>query len=419
MKKSGFISIILSVVIILFFSLCAAANTPVSVYMNNKKIKFDVEPMIVNNSTMVPMRAIFEKIGAEVSWDNATKTAKAVKGRNYVSVTIGALLMDTFSGQVELDCPAMIVEGRTLIPLRAVSEVLNSEVKWDENMKTINIYSDYIDYTKESSVQTTVYVATPVELLNAIGSNKKIVLTSDYYNLSGLKEVNNEHVEKQPDYDGTYLDSYVIKNVVNMTIEGNAEIVTDDKMADVLRFEKCGKITLSGLTIGHTTSLEEYECEGSVVRFNICDSIKVENCNLYGCGAVGIFGDGVKYLNVSGGRIYDCTYSGIWLYNSSAIVNGTEFSDSVHFGGFLRIDSSVIKCADCIIRNIECAEWSGFISTLDWEDYPSEITFTNCDFSDNKFKDITDFGTKSIVFNNCIFNNNTGNMEHPNVIYNN
>lgn len=421
-KHSKLISIILSITLLLSISLSVSANQPISVYMNNEKINFDVEPMLVNGRTMVPMRAIFEKLGAEVSWDNATNTATAFKDTTYVSITIGSLFMNTFLEPIKLDAPAMIVDGRTLIPLRAVSEAFNCEVKWDGSTSTVNIYSDdYIDYTQQSTSQTTVNVATPTELLNAIGSNKRIVLTSNYYNLSDLPPVNNQYVDKQLNYDETYLDSYIIKNVVNMTIEGNAEIAINDKMADVLSFEKCGKITLSGLTIGHTTSYDEYQCEGSVVRFTICDNINVNSCNLYGCGAVGIYADNVKNLNVSGGKIYDCTYTGIWLTdNSNATVKKTEFFDSVHSSGFIRIDNSTINCTDCNVRNIVCSDWAeGFIETFDWVDEPSKITFTNCVFSNNTFKKITNGETKHLAFNNCTFNNNVGDMQHPNVVYNN
>ena len=419
-KPSKLTPFILSVVLLLTMAFSASASSTISVYMNNEKLNFDVEPIIVNNRTMVPMRDTFEKLGAEVSWDDTSRTATAIKGRKYIAVTIGSPFINTYSSSIKTDVPTMITDNKTLVPLRAVSEAFNCEVTWDENTRAVNIYSDdYIDYTGEATEQTIVNVATSAELLNAIGSNKKIILTSDYYNLSNLEPIDNENIEKQLNYDDTYLDSYVIKNVVNMTLEGNAEIAINDKMADVLSFEKCGKITLSGLTIGHTTSYDEYQCEGSVVRFSTCEKINVKNCNLYGCGAVGIFADNVKELNVSGGKIYDCTYTGIWLESSDAKVNKTEFCNSNHLSGFLRIDNSTIDCSDCNIHNIVCSDWSGFIETSDWTENPSIITFTNCTLTGNTFKNITNIGIHQITFDNCTFSNNTGDMQNPNVIYNN
>lgn len=91
MKKCSkkIISLLLAVI------LCASLVVPtfaaggVSVYLDGEKLTFDVEPTIVNGSTMVPMRAIFEALGAIVEWDGATRTAYAQKGSISVGVTIG------------------------------------------------------------------------------------------------------------------------------------------------------------------------------------------------------------------------------------------------------------------------------------------------------------------------------------------
>ncbi len=390
------------------------AQGAIKVYLDNKQIVFDVDPLLVNGRTMVPMRAIFEALGAKVYWDNATSTATAIKGNAYVAVSIGSPFMETHSGAVALDAPAMIVNDRTLIPLRAVSEAFNCLVEWDNATASVHIFSE--NYT--DTEQTIVYAATAADLLNAIGSNKKIILTASYYNLSGLAPIDNEHVSKPLAYGMTAFDSYVIENVENMTIEGNAEIAIDDKMADVLKFRECNNITLSGLTIGHTTSYDEYQCEGAVTEFDSCNGVNINNCNLYGCGAIGIMASNVTNLIVTGGKIYDCTYTGIWLTdNSKAIVTGTEFCDSVHLSGFLRIDNSEIKCVDCNIHNIVCSGFEGFIETSDWDDAPSVIAFENCTFSDNTFKSITNKKAQNLTFENCSFVNNIGNMNHPAVTY--
>ena len=163
-KNSKLISMLFSVVLLLSMALTVSANHPICVYMNDEIINFDVEPMIVNGRTMVPMRAIFEKLGAEVSWDPVTNTATAFNDTTYVSITIGSLFMDTYLEAIKLDAPAMIVDGRTLIPLRAVSEAFACEVIWIESKRTIQIYSaEYMEKAQQSAMQTTVYVATPVE----------------------------------------------------------------------------------------------------------------------------------------------------------------------------------------------------------------------------------------------------------------
>lgn len=412
---------LLIALIVIVVSIPVSANTEITVYIDNEKINFDVPPMLVNGRTMAPMRFIFEKLGAEVEWNGETNTASAYKDGKYISIAIGSPYMDTFFKAVKLDVPAMIVDGRTLVPLRAVSEAFKCDVIWDDKNNTVNIYSEnYIDYTKAKDTQTTISVSTADELINAIGSNKRIVLTSNYYNLSDVKTSNNEFVEKQRGWNEAFYDGFIIKNVVNMTIEGNAEIVINDIMADVLKFRKCGKITLSGLTIGHTTGNETYQCEGAVTRFDTCDNITINNCSLYGCGAFGVYADNVKNLKVNDTKIYDCTYTGIWLTgNSDASVINTEFFDSTHASGFIRIDNSKIDLINCNVHDIYCNGFGMFIDTFDFSGEPSVINVENCKFTDNVFDAITNLETINLKFTDCIFQNNSGNMQHSSVLYDN
>ena len=418
MKK--FVVFVLTLSIILtFLSLNVYSEKTISVYLDNEKLEFDVNPKIVNDRTMVPMRIIFEKLGAEVTWDESTKTAHAFT-YNYdiargVSITIGAPNMrDAYDTSIKLDAPAIIDNGRTLVPLRAISEAFGCTVQWNAETNTVIIFSEnFIDYSK-TQPQTTVQVATPTEFLNAIDSNKKIILTSNYYNLSDVTNIDNPFIENSN-------GSYIIKNIINTTIEGNAEIVINDIYADVLTFKKCGNINLSNLSIGHSNSLDSYKCEGAVVKFDTCEKINLSNCILYGCGAFGIYADKTKDINITDCKIYDCSYTSIWLtYQTNATVYTTEFCDSTHSSGFLRIDhSSSIQLTDCNIHDIICNDFGYFIETFDRTETASTINLKNCVIKNNFFENITNQETKNLTFDNCIFDNNNGNMEHSSVVYTN
>lgn len=423
MKRKILSMIIFVTLIFSISSFVVFANDEVfSVYLNNEKLEFDVPPEIVNNRVMVPMRAVFEKLGATVTWETDTNTAYAVDYNKMqgVAITVGKeQMIDINMNIIPLDVPAITKNGRTLVPLRAISEAFGCNVEWLRTENTVNIYCEgFIDYSNESE-QITVQVSTVDELLNNIGSNKRIVLISEYYNLSDAEKVENPYIQQQQDWNDSYLDGYIISDVINMTIEGNAQIATDDIWADVLSFKNCGKITLKGLTVGHTESFEEYRCEGAVTRFYNCDNINVDSCNLYGCGAFGIYADYVSDLNVTNSKIYDCSYTGIWLTNKSeAKVSNTEFFDSVHTSGFLRIDNSTIDCLKCNVYNITCDGFGAFIDTFDYGSKSSLISFTDCNFKNNKFDTITnDDGDKKIIFNGCTFQDNIGNMEHASVEY--
>ena len=69
------------------------ADDGISVYLNGEVIEFETAPQIIDGRTMVPIRAIFEKMGAEVTWNDSTKTAKAVKDGTSVSMTVDKSVM--------------------------------------------------------------------------------------------------------------------------------------------------------------------------------------------------------------------------------------------------------------------------------------------------------------------------------------
>ena len=119
------------------------APADVTVTFNGSPLTFDVAPQIIfaTGRTMVPLRAIFEAMGATVAWDGITQTATAVKDDTTVILTIGDN-SPTINGVVStIDQPAILVEevGRTLAPLRFVAEAFGGTVEWDNDTQTAHI----------------------------------------------------------------------------------------------------------------------------------------------------------------------------------------------------------------------------------------------------------------------------------------
>ena len=118
----------------------SAPADSINVLLNGEAINFaDVAPQIINDRTMVPLRAIFEALGAEVSWDDATKTVTAKKDDVTIRMTIGADFFLKNDEKVSLDSPATIVDSRTLVPVRAIAESFGSTVGWIAESKTVAI----------------------------------------------------------------------------------------------------------------------------------------------------------------------------------------------------------------------------------------------------------------------------------------
>lgn len=95
----------------------------------------DQPPVIRNSRALVPVKAIFEALGAEVSWDADAQTVTADKGSARIRLIIGspemAVTENGIRRTVTLDAPAGIINGRTMVPVKAVSEALNAAVDWD------------------------------------------------------------------------------------------------------------------------------------------------------------------------------------------------------------------------------------------------------------------------------------------------
>ena len=114
-------------------------NPIIKVLLNGERIAFDVQPQIIDSRTMVPMRAIFEELGAIIEWDSTTRTVIGKKDDIVIKLTIEDNKMYLNDKVIELDVPAKITDNRTLVPVRAVSEAFECKVDWDETTKTVII----------------------------------------------------------------------------------------------------------------------------------------------------------------------------------------------------------------------------------------------------------------------------------------
>ena len=115
-----------------------------TVILDGRQLTFEVAPVIENDRTLVPLRAIFEALGASVNWDNKTRTVTSTKDETTVVLAIGST-KPTVNGQVwPLDVPAKIKNDRTLAPLRFVGEAFGGKVDWNNTTRTITITSPVI-----------------------------------------------------------------------------------------------------------------------------------------------------------------------------------------------------------------------------------------------------------------------------------
>lgn len=137
MKLSKLISMF---VISIFISTAAfASNEDIKITIDGLNLQTDVAPKIINGRTLVPVRAIFEAIGGEVEWVSDSQTVIGSKGKNTMKLQLGNEKASINGKEFILDVPATSVKGRTLVPVRFVAESLGLGIYWDHDTRTVVI----------------------------------------------------------------------------------------------------------------------------------------------------------------------------------------------------------------------------------------------------------------------------------------
>ncbi|MBC8015696.1 MAG: copper amine oxidase N-terminal domain-containing protein, partial [Sporomusaceae bacterium] len=143
-KKHSFIlQICLLFIVFAFYSspVFAAQDStqPIKVSIDGKYIDFKVYPTIVDGTTLVQLKPIFQALGAQVSWDDDTKTVTGVKNSSKIMLQIDNSVATVNGNNINLQVAARIIEGNTMVPARFIAESLGADVGWDSDTNTVLI----------------------------------------------------------------------------------------------------------------------------------------------------------------------------------------------------------------------------------------------------------------------------------------
>ncbi|PJO41235.1 copper amine oxidase N-terminal domain-containing protein [Lysinibacillus xylanilyticus] len=121
------------------FAPSTKAASAIKVEMDGDVIQFDQGAVSVNGRTLVTMRTIFEELDSTVQWTAKTKTITANRGTKKITLVVGSKTATVNGQKITLDVPPQIINGRTLVPLRFISEALGAKVDWNSQTKTVYI----------------------------------------------------------------------------------------------------------------------------------------------------------------------------------------------------------------------------------------------------------------------------------------
>lgn len=156
-----------------------AGSEGITVIVDGTTISFDAEPEIINDRTVVPMRAIFEALGAEVEWNEGNRTITSTKGDTTIRMQIHNTSMSVNRKEVTLDQVPVIRNDRTLVPVRAIAESLDCDVSWYGDSKTVLIMGN----AKGSVVNAKIKVKDYGEISLALFENTAPVTVENFKNL--------------------------------------------------------------------------------------------------------------------------------------------------------------------------------------------------------------------------------------------
>ena len=127
----------------LALNVSADEYTQVNLLVEGQAVETDQPAVIVDSRTMVPVRVIAETLGCEVDWDAATKTVTFTQGSIVATMVVGEKTLNVTNNGVttamEIDTPAVIINNRTMVPVRFLTELFGFNVDWDAVTKTVNV----------------------------------------------------------------------------------------------------------------------------------------------------------------------------------------------------------------------------------------------------------------------------------------
>lgn len=248
-----------------------------------------------------------------------------------------------------------------------------------------------------------VTVSTVDELLAAIAPNTTISLEPGTYDLTyaatyGEPNLSGSYRWSEA-YDGWELT--IQADGVRLIGQGDVEVVTQPRYANVLHFENCRDFQVQGLTLGHTP--EQGSCSGNVIRMDGCSNGSVDSCDLYGCGTTGIVAMETRDVTVQNSTIHDCSEGGLYLRMCARF--------TVKDSRFRKIGNAAGSLYSPLFDLVGCQEIS--LTDLQVEDSAArlmlkaetcrEVTLQNTAFSGNTYTHLASIQGESPVLNACTF----------------
>lgn len=174
------------------------ANEPIKVFLDGNRLSFDQPPIIENGRTLVPMRMIFESMGADVTWNDSTQSIIAETSDMTIVIAVKGGFAVINGDYHTLDVPAKILNGRTLVPVRFIAESLGCNVDWIEETQTVFISKKIISPNRILDLPNATIPTPKIDTEKALYEIEKDKLIE-----AAQQEIDNVYVEAEKIYTDT------------------------------------------------------------------------------------------------------------------------------------------------------------------------------------------------------------------------
>lgn len=274
------------------------------------------------------------------------------------------------------------VDGTVYVPVRALGEALGMEVTWHGDTSIVALSRPRSGggwgVTADVAVQPppapskNVTVSNVSELFAAIASDTCITLQAGVYDVS---DVYDEAGAKVP--VSTLTIAYIQGLVLQAEDGAMVELITPDRNSEVISISDCNGVTLRGVKAGHSVT-GEYMCDAGVLSVASSANILVDDCYLYGCGSIGIHVRDCVAVDVKNTTVTDCSLYGVYLQNCAGITFADcKLIDNRAYGNVIAGYNIAATFTGCEISGNRHLEWG--VVDIDGED----ILFDGCVFRNN------------------------------------
>lgn len=158
----------------LLFCSSAFSSYAISVYVDDYEVPMDVKPVIIDGRTLVPVAAISNALNGDVSWDASTKTVTINRYSKVIQLQLENKTAVVNDRNITLDVPAQSVNGRTMVPVGFIAEAFGESVEWDAQTKSVLIIRD-TRYGLELAAPPTDIVETTYKIVRIVDGDTLVI----------------------------------------------------------------------------------------------------------------------------------------------------------------------------------------------------------------------------------------------------